>query len=787
MLVLDVSDTMRKQYGNEEYGSSSDTRIMHSIYATESLIDEFAEGTSGISTIGIVLFNTNAQVVVSMTGRKGSTDAEVDEWKATVKSEFENAIEEVMVSYAYETDYSYLNSDYAKYYGDQSSKIWNRFTDIEAGIQAGYDQLNSVKNSNKYMIVLTDGMPTTYMKRNSDNTSLTIDESQYKGYYTYMSTGTISGTKVTVNPDYSALGIGSKTVSNWGDPGFFYDNVGSSTRNKGKCYYGTDYSNTAAIRAASMATTVKNSGIQIYTVGVDVENEDIDHYDNEQTSSIPVIDRYNTNYAIGGTTYQYYQNWLKESIGSGQSYYYDSETEGSGSISRMFRDIFQSILSSVSTSWVDLWEATDLMPSYNYMVDMEFIGFYTVDGEFQIYFPATDTADASGASLTGSAVEGGENTAGYTNSTILWDIKTSGFTTYVDDGTTYYVYELKYRIRAENELDGIINGNIYDTNTDAELRYEVITEDEDGNLTYSERDLQFKVPKVYEFLGDFTFTKTDQFGEPADGAVFTLTHDEDTCEYCRGDGESYVGLNEFTATAENGEVIFEDVPSGHWYTLRETYAPDGYKLSKESYSVEIAYGTVTIYDEDGDAIWEDTDNAVFVNEMIGINVYKYAINDEDANDYSFALSDAQFIIYYLDDETKYYGITTENGVVTGWTDDYDNATLLTTGSDGLIRFSNLYAGNTYYIKEKAAPDGYILRSSPFEITIDEDGTITGDGIMTLDIDGASLEVLAVGNTGGTMLPEAGFNTYLILGAAAAAAVGAAAVFIFRKKKKPSDF
>ena len=50
----------------------------------------------------------------------------------------------------------------------------------------------------------------------------------------------------------------------------------------------------------------------------------------------------------------------------------------------------------------------------------------------------------------------------------------SGYTTETDGGTTTYIYTLHYRVRLQNEQDGFIERNVYETNGKTTLKYRVI-------------------------------------------------------------------------------------------------------------------------------------------------------------------------------------------------------------------------------------------------------------------------------------------------------------------------
>lgn len=426
----------------------------------------------------------------------------------------------------------------------------NRFTNVEAGLKMGSDMLKNVQNDNKYIIFLSDGFPTTYI------------ESGYKGYDPYDTTGR------------------------------FYDHVLNVP-----CSSGTSYSDEAAIRARNMATSIKESGINIFSIGVDVGGQTIQEYIESSeklasgNSKISIVDRTGTTYEIGdASSTEAYKNWLKNSIGSG--YYYDStNTDG---LKAAYGDIFEKIKQTTEEASKAEWVANDPIPlappEY-----IEFIGFYDKSSNLL----STDS------SLAGSVEVNGENQATFTNgdetegalSHIDWDLKQSGYTTSQVDGTTYYHYKLVYRVRLKNELEGFVENSSYDTNATTTLTYRVYTT-ENGNTTLSEqRTLEFKIPSVHGYLADLKFDKVDSFGNMLAGAVFMLKHDDENCGVCRGDGKNHVKFGPFTATSdETGKVVFENIPSGHRYVLTETSAPPGYVIDNKPYHITIAYDKLTYSD-----------------------------------------------------------------------------------------------------------------------------------------------------------------------------------------------
>ncbi len=310
-------------------------------------------------------------------------------------------------------------------------KSHSRFTNIEAGLKMANDMLSKSNASSKHIIFLSDGFPTTYIS------------SGYSGYDPYDTTGKI-----------------------------FYDYVSGK-----KCLYGTSYSDEAAIRARKMATNVKNNGINIYSIGVDVGGQTIKAYvDQTNGQSHSVVDRTSTTYEIGSdSSSDAYKNWLKNKIGSG--YYQDVTNESA--MAGAFNEIFKKIMEMSEATWV----AEDPMNTSSNVKNIEFVGIY--DGNKNL---------RDSVNLTN-----GNNTASYNDKDkINWDLKNSNPTVIENGNITYYVYELHYRIRLQNELSSFEeidkstgNSKIYETNGKTTLNYVIKTD-----KTSTNGEIDFKVPSI---------------------------------------------------------------------------------------------------------------------------------------------------------------------------------------------------------------------------------------------------------------------------------------------------
>ena len=522
---------------NSDFGGS--TRYAAAMTAAENFIKQFRQNNKGASKIGFVAFNTDAHQIFPLS--QCYTAAQESSLITTMRNQTGAIINK---------------SGYASAH--------NRFTNIEGGLKRAYDMLNSAGNEHKYVVFLSDGFPTTYLN--------TGTSAAYDGYDPYDANGTR-----------------------------FYDSVQKLNGKNRPCAYGTSYSDPAAIKARQQATTMKNNGVTIFSIGVGIGDQTIKKYvDQCLNTSHSVVDRRNTNYEIGAAdTSAAFKNWLGNKIGSG--YYYDS-TNASG-LNSAFNSIFTQIKElNAQSSHLD-WVATDPMGNMGVheLDSVEFIGFYNKDNVLV-------EGDLKGESGDGEEYE---NTATFDESkhTIEWDIKKSGYVSTAFGNVTNYRCTLKYRVRLQNEMSQFIERESYDTNDVTSLTYRVI-EQTGSNVEISERrTVEFPIPAVEGYLSELSFTKTNSIGDPLPGATFALTHDTESCGFCRGDGKGHVEVSVYEATSdENGNVSFSNIPSGHTYTLTETVVPDGYKPNGNTYSVKVSYDalTVTVTGKSGEEItWDE--------------------------------------------------------------------------------------------------------------------------------------------------------------------------------------
>lgn len=526
VLVMDISNTMieNKVDGNQK------TRLRSAMDAGEYLINNFTKNSLNSTAkrkIGYVAFNSNANQIFALQECKNPKKA--NNLISSMKTQTKKLVKDIdNLNYSYKNDHS-------------------RFTNIEAGLKMAYNMLYGnaeTKNiENKYVIVLSDGFPTTY------------DQTDYKGYDTYDTTGR------------------------------FYDHV----KNR-KCLYGTDYSEEGARRAQIQATKLKNSGTIIYAVGsgIDANAKTIDDYFNgHKNDSFSTIDRYDTNYAIGNTLNDF-KRWLggtgntaKPGIGSGYSGHYFDATD-TASLKVAYDKIFEDIKYLSEASWV----AEDPMNSNQSTIKdvIDFVGLYDKSND-KNKLKDFITYDSSLTDIENTS----NNTANYnsTDDKINWDLKKSKYQKETIGNTTYYNYEIKYRVRLKNETTDFIENQILDTNGKTTLSYVVRESGKNPRI----ETIDFKIPQVKGYLGKLEFNKLSNYGnKPLTGAKFVLVHDHDNCP-CKNE-RKYMDKNyQQTSTSnEEGKVIFTNIPSGHKYKLKEVETDKYHDINTSEYQVTVSYG-----------------------------------------------------------------------------------------------------------------------------------------------------------------------------------------------------
>ena len=526
VVVMDVSNTM-----------NADGKLASAKQAAAAFVTDYARNTTLFpKRFGLVTFNTDAKTVVGLTGIDSESDA------AAIN---QNYIDKIVAPTG-------------------SVVVQEKFTNIEGGLQLAYNLLQNADSRAKYryVVLITDGFPTTYIA--SDRNSTT----EIKGYDTYMSH--------------------FAQYSSYQDRYVNTDGYFANTHVKRACLYGVDYSNRGAVKTQAIASTIKSAGINIFSVGVGIGGMTIQNYLNaHQGKEFSTVDTTgmsedairNGQYAIGSASNtDSYINWMKNTIAGGPHISLKDDRYLSADNAKEFEDSVGKILSTIETT-----PYTQLREFYTHdpMGDnIEFLHFFDRDGK------------KKGNALNGVSKENAENTAVYggTNNTdrIYWNLMQSGFQL---DANGNYSFRIKYRVRLENENAGYTAAGLdQKTNKTTTLSYH--SEYADGTLVPDgDGTMEYKIPEVEGYFGSLKFLKQDEnTKEELEGIEFTLMHYGESCSVCEGEAE----IAPITkVTDAEGMLEMTRIPSGHEYHLRETGKPDGYTPISD-HTVIVAYGNTYI-------------------------------------------------------------------------------------------------------------------------------------------------------------------------------------------------
>ncbi|MDO4420287.1 MAG: FctA domain-containing protein, partial [Ruminococcus sp.] len=544
VVVMDVSNTMNSTHqglGVSDAGYNiKDARLTHAKSAVNTFLDLYAvdKNISEDRRFGLVTFNSYANTVVPLT--TVNTAEKAAELKSTV-------------------------NDITAPTGNRE-----RFTNIEGGLQLAYNLLKESDAAFKYVIFITDGFPTTYIESGRNSTSRIV------GYDTYM-TGSYNASKV-------------------GTDGYFADSV-----TKKLCTYGVNYSDKAADRADNVAETIKNSGINVFSIGIDVGVQSIPDYLNAaKNTAFTTIDRTRSTHVIGNST-ESYKAWLRDAIAGGPMIEEAEDTEdihryASGNSSTELITAFENILTDIELIPAEtMEEAYTLDPMSDYV---EFINFYNPDGsEVQAVINTKNGKDVA--------------TFDSTTETIKWWLTTTQ-NFYIDD-IGNYVLSVSYKVRVKNEMDGFLFSKAFPTNDTTTFYFKTV-DFSTGEPLFGDNHIDYFIPEVEGYYGDFSFTKQDSItGHPLEGAVFRLEHYGESCHICGGDAV----IEAHTASSdEQGVVSFENLPSGHEYALIEVEPPEGYQPGA-IHSVHIAYGKTYL---DGKLVTDESPAVITNNEIVPVKV-----------------------------------------------------------------------------------------------------------------------------------------------------------------------
>ncbi len=142
----------------------------------------------------------------------------------------------------------------------------------------------------------------------------------------------------------------------------------------------------------------------------------------------------------------------------------------------------------------------------------------------------------------------------------------------------YSKYTLTYKIKLNTLADHYKSETYYPTNGVTSVTYFIEQTEQDITSKIESGTAYFNVPSAKGYAVDISFTKVNEDGTmQLTGAAFKLS----------------CGNWIMTDTSDtDGMVEFNDVPSGHEYTLEEITAPDGYEKA-DNIIIPVAFGVAS--------------------------------------------------------------------------------------------------------------------------------------------------------------------------------------------------
>ena len=254
-----------------------------------------------------------------------------------------------------------------------------------------------------------------------------------------------------------------------------------------------------------------------------------------------------------------------------------------------------------------------------------------------------------------------------------------------------------YRIEEVTAPDGyVVNENYVEIKVDSNTAYQIDPVSKDivieavyeNHPAKGELTIRKEGETLAGFDGDFQYEKAD-----LSGAVFQIYAAEDiyTADHqMDADGNRLLvyakgALVDTVTTDEEGKAVIENLPLGK-YRIEEVTAPEGYVLSASSQEVTFTYA-----DQDTPVIPEEV---TFANERQKVSI---TVEKTDAENDAW-ISGAEF------------GLFTEEDIQLGDETIVEADTLLETvisDEKGQAAFTKDLPFGQYYVKELAAPEGYV--------------------------------------------------------------------------------
>ena len=196
--------------------------------------------------------------------------------------------------------------------------------------------------------------------------------------------------------------------------------------------------------------------------------------------------------------------------------------------------------------------------------------------------------------------------------------------------------------------------------------------------------------------GTINIQKADnESGKPLANAEYEIYAKEDIVTPAGIVKHTAGELLDTVTTNENGFAESKELYLGA-YMVKEKTAPEGYVLDETEYEVTLTYGNPT-----ASVIYSNL-NITNTNQKGIIQISK------TDNESGKPLANAEYEIYAKED------IVTPEGTVKHTAGELLDT--VTTNENGFAKSKELYLG-TYIVKEKTAPEGYILNRTEFDVTL----------------------------------------------------------------------